>query len=200
MTALMNTTAGPQPTAPIDTTGADLIVICRFCIGVATVGPGPAQWNDSAGNTWQSAVNTTNYGLLAVNYITNPVTSAAHTFNVAEATSSIAVLAYSGSRANPFDTATQWTLRNSSLQPGWANIVPTANNMLLLNVLATQSAWTDLAFDSGFTLQELAVAAGQFGIGVGTLIQGPAVPINPTMTSTPADTAVINALAGFFAG
>lgn len=200
MTALMNTTAGPQPTAPIDTTGADLIVICRFCIGIATVGPGPAQWNDSAGNTWQTAVSTTNFGDLVINYISNPITSVTHTFNVAEVNSALAVLAYKGAAASPFDTSTAFNYRNSSLQPAWANVVPSADNMLFVNAIATQAAWTALSFNNGFTLQELAVAAGQFGIGVGTLIQGPAVPINPTMTSTPADTAVINALAGFFAG
>jgi len=199
-TALLNTTGGPVATAPIDTTGADLLIICRFCIGIATVGPGPAQWNDSAGNTWQTAVSSTNFGELAINYIAGPVTSVAHTFNVAENNSALAVLAWKGAAASPFDTSTAFVVRNGSLQPGFSNVVPTANNMLFVNAIATQAAWTDLAFSSGFALQDLAVAAGAFGIGVGTLVQGAATPINPTMTSTPVDTATINALAGFFGG
>lgn len=167
-------------TSPIDTTGADLIVIATaFNHGTSI------SIADSNGNTWSALATQTSAGSAGTLYYTRATAvGAGHTFSVTGAATfpALAVAAFAGSKAtSPLDQNTG-TFANSgtTLAPG--SITPAEGSELIITVNACNS--NPNAIGSGFTLLDhLPVGGGtNFGVGLAYLIQTAAAAVNPTWT------------------
>lgn len=165
-------------TSPIDTTGADLLLIA-----VASYSVEPAL-SDSQGNaSWVGRTLESNGPIQArIFYHLAPATNAAHTFTAASGSySSIGVLAVSGAHASPYhaesagSSATSTTVQAGSLTP------PSAGCLLVTGVATTGAG--AISIDSGYSEATEEYNPG-FGIGggIGWLIQGALAAVNPTWT------------------
>ena len=143
-------------TAPIDTTGASLIVVaeCTWATGA------PKLPTDSAGNAWQS---TQSFGAnqapanFALFYALAPLTSTAHAFtNPGNDYLSIAVLAFSGLAT--FDTLVGGT-GVVPFAPG--AIVPSGPGEVLVSLACSgDSVATSVVIDAGFMLVDALLNTG----------------------------------------
>jgi hypothetical protein len=180
-----STTSANATTPAIDTTGADLIVVCGAFYGlVSSIGT----LTDSPGNTYTiltSVRDGSNCGSV-IAYIYAPTTNASHTFTITTAGNypAICVMAFSGSVSSPFDVQGGAHSSNSSvtsIQTG--NITPTQNGDLIVTGLCGASAGTNTpSLDLSFTVSDVQVGitSGCFQSSAGYLVQGTATTVNPT--------------------
>src|SRR5689334_8104381 len=147
-------------TPPIDTTGADLIIL-----GISAYKPnydsgfGSITIGDNKGNSFARAAHDPDPSNLEtdVRFVQAPTVGAGHTFTVSSAIVGFypvfEVLAFSGSDADPVDQA-NWAETDgvTTIQPG--SVTPSTSGQLLVVVGATLASATVPTVDSGFTVSD----------------------------------------------
>ena len=164
-----NTGGSTFTLGPINTTGADLIVVSSAGSFGSTL---PI---DSVSNTWHVILQ----GNVNIWYAWNALTSSAHTFTVNnDYYSAGAVLAYSGSLKT--SAALDQSSTANANQPG--SITPTTSGQLIVAVASLQTANPPYTINPGFTVEALEdyISGVNFGVVAGDLIQGAAAAVNPT--------------------
>lgn len=189
---LINRTNSPQPpvfsssavmtTPPIDTTGANLLVM-SMCMYLNPAG----SFSDSAGNTWLLAVNYS-YGTApnivdqTIYYCINPITSTNHTFTItAPSVSTIEVQAFNYPGTILIDKNSGIS-NNTVVVPSLQvpAITPVRGNSLIITNCVNGSG-PILSVDSGFQTTVIIPRGGlTLGLGAAYLIQTAAQSISPT--------------------
>jgi hypothetical protein len=170
-------------TAPINTTGADLIVV-GASMGVGFLG---VVLSDSHSNTWtaltpQSISGATN----CLFYCHAPIVGTCHTFTLTGSGNfpSMGVLAVSGSTVSPLEAQSGFSTGSTvaTIQPGLLS--PVAGGDLFTSSIAGNPAF-GLEIDSGFSKSTVDWTAGLYiAGGIAWLIQGSAAAINPSWSCT----------------
>lgn len=183
-------------TAAINTTGSDLIVATLAW----AFGTGPPVMTDNLTNTWTplTAVSWVGSQFWAqLYYCKAPTVGASHTFTASGTGifASIAVQAWSGSAASPFDQQSGQAATGLTGQPG--PITPTQANELIVAGVAVHDPAT-LTIDSGFTISDqLSMVGGTYyGVGMAYLLQTTAATVNPTWTAS-TSTSMVPVMASF---
>lgn len=160
---------GHGPTDPIDTTGADLIVIGVQQSSFITFNiPAPT---DNKGNTYTAIDQSSNVqgASTALFYCINPTVGSGHTFNVTglDLCAVLTPLAFSGVAADVFPHDSKNTGTGASIQPG--SLMPGTSDQLFVTTLCLAAATyaglgqTDTAsIDSDFTKAEQVVSTGDW--------------------------------------
>lgn len=189
--------ANGSTTGAIDTTGADFIAL----VVTSYVASGAATVSDSKGNTWSARTYYTGSVVAAqIFYCQAPTVGSGHTFTCSGTStfSTIAVEAFSGSTASPYDTESGAGNASSAstIQPG--SITPSENNCLIISGTGWNSSGSTTV-DGGFSeTGELSPGGGNnFGTVMSYLIQTSAAAANPTVTFSPAYDYAATAIASF---
>ena len=168
----------------LDTTGADLLVVC-----VSTyVSAGAGTMSDSKGNSWTGlTVTPTGDPLLRMYYSVPSSVGAGHTFSFSatDCYASIAVQAFSGAHATPADQQNQaWTDSVSSQASG--SITPSEDNCLIVSGFGTTYTSADETVSESMTITDRIATNGgvNYGIGMAYKIQTTATAINPSWAWT----------------
>ncbi len=171
---LLSHAAGVAATAPIDTTGASLIVACTSANGT--------NFSSTPSNTW-THVGSYNAGQNELNifYCEAPSTSSTQTFACSDAFASLAVSAWSGTASNPFDQV------NGATQPvpvQSGSITPSQANTLVIAFHAGQA--TSYAIDSGYAITDSVSFTGgiNYSCAMAYIILTSATAQNPTWTGS----------------
>lgn len=171
-------------TTGVDTTGANLLIVCVSFDTTST-----QTISDSKSNTWTALTKTTSSSAGAVCYYSkNPTVGASHTFSNTGASnfSSIFMEAFSGAdTSSPFDQENGATNSSTTLQPG--SVTPSQNNEVIVTFLGFNTAGTPISIDGGFTQSDTAVdfsSGNHYGGAMAYLIQTSATAANPTWTRT----------------
>ncbi len=175
--------SGGGATPPMDTTGADLLVMIVGGVSMTNT------VSDSKSNTW-NALTRYNWGTgeCQMHYAYNATVGTNHTFTFSEASSfpGIAVLAYSGAltTSDPFDQESGTGSQAASRQPG--SITPGFDGALFVTANEFTNSHNAPSVDSGFTIQEsLSWSSGvNVGVYAGDLVQTTAAALNPTWSWT----------------
>lgn len=196
-----NGASGPATTSPMDTAGADLIVLGISFIDGHTMTP-----TDSESNAWTPLTAYLGEGPFAdvrtqLFYCINPTTDGSHTFSTNGGTNyaSISVAAFSLA-AGGFDAATGagsvGGSGDTTIQPG--SITPAQANSLLVTACGYVGAAT-ATINSGFSEVEDIdnYAAGGFSVALAYKIQTTATAENPTWSSNTAADRISAAMAAF---
>jgi len=141
-------------TAPIDTTGATLLVLAECTYSSGT----PMPPSDSASNTWQalnSYGSSSGGGEIRVFYSYGPKTSGSHVFNDPDNDyNAMAVLAFGGTLtgASVFDSATgNYETAGPTVQPGI--LTPTQSGELVVSFTCSgDTQATSATINGGFSL------------------------------------------------
>lgn len=168
--------------AGIDTTGADLIVICAVHFGSGL------SVSDSKGNTWTSLTSRTGTNTrLSSFYVASPSVGGSHTFTfsgTANLFPSLTVMAFSGAAASPFDRESGASGSGTSAQPG--SVTPSENNCLVVGGIGVSGNRTFSV--SGLTLQhQIGNDGNHQAMAAGYTIQTTASALNPTWTISASD-------------
>jgi hypothetical protein len=172
---------GNAVTPPMDTTGADLLVVFAFGPANST----PKAVVDSAGNTWVLAVASLWTSSIALYYCANPITSPTHTFTTSGVEweqNSVFVVAFSGAAANPFEQAksARGPTGSTSLQPG--ALKPSVEGALVVSAAVSNGPVTSV--DSDFlTLADMRLG-GTYPSRVAFRILPTPLSVNPTFVMT----------------
>lgn len=170
-------------TDPINTTGANLIVI-----SVAWYSTEDYSVSDSEGNSYTPL--TTRTGGSQKNklfWCVNPNVGSSHTFTATTPGGSgypvIGVVAVSGAHSSPFDQQNgNGATSGTSLQPG--SITPSENGCLVVTGLDC-GVGVSISINGGFTADTIGyVGAVNIGGGIARLIQTTAAAVNPTWSWT----------------
>lgn len=146
--------ANSTTTSAIDTTGANLIVICETWYKLATF----PTLTDSKGNTWtQLTAQTGNSGKHRLFYCFNPTVGSGHTFSetgggTGSTYAALNVSAWSGIAASPFD-GENGAFNDAASVLSTGSVTPTQGNSLLISGCGNDSAAT-LSIDSGYTITD----------------------------------------------
>ena len=180
--SLIADTCAGGTTGAINTTGASLIVVS---VAHTTTVPTPT---DSMNNTW-TALN-----LYSINnpandmfYVSNPTTSATHTFT---GSLGICVLAFSGTlvTSSPLDAQNGSTAAGTTLSTG--SVTPNFNNEVLVTGVGINFDST-VSIDSGFTVPSngyIDFSSGlYYGMAMAYLVETTAAAKNPTWTRSVGD-------------
>jgi hypothetical protein len=191
-------------TSAIDTTGADLLVLAvSYYSGGFAGGGATATVQDSKGNTWTGL--TGRQGNVSANriwYCRGGTVGSGHTFTVLGSTGSgagaaaIAVQAWSGSNATPFDVQNGALVTSTtSVQAG--SVTPTNNNSLIIAAASITDNSSAYNVNSGFTISNNVPwqSGTNEGLSMAYLKQDTAAAVNPTFSWTgTADAAANNAV------
>jgi hypothetical protein len=168
-------------TSALNTNGANFILVAAAAvIHAGTV-------TDSNRNTWTAlppnglAGNGAGMHLF---YCYNPIVSSAQTFTYSDpgiVYPSIAVAAFSGVAANPFDVQNGSYVFSGSGTVQTGSITPTQDGELIISAIGDQSNSAD-SINNSFNIIEHQNYGNGFGISLAYLIQGAAAPINPSWT------------------
>lgn len=165
-------------TSAIDTTGADLLVVCVNNTSVS------APVSDSKSNTWTKLTGQSGTPGTCIYYSKNPTVGSSHTFTVTGVSFvAFQVLAFSGADlTSPFDVENGNSTTGTTLQPG--SVTPSANGSLLVVGLGSNQSEGGVSIDSSFTIQESNPYTGgtNYGGFCAYKIQGTASAENPTWT------------------
>lgn len=185
-------------TDPIDTTGANLIVI-----GFSYYpGSGGGTLSDSKGNTWTPAFIEFTIGnnRFAMYYCAAPTVGAGHTFSFSGTTyPGITVSAWSGLAGSPFDAAVT-NSSTSSATVSTGSITPAQADTLFVTVMGWEaSAGGAISVDSGFTmLDQIPYAGGtNFGCSMAYKVISNGAAENPEWSSTGVEGTMIAGLTAF---
>jgi hypothetical protein len=198
--SLIGHCTGANTTAPMNTTGANLIVM-----GLAAVGAPPT---DSKSNTWTGLTQFNAGGnILQIWYCFNPTTDPAHTFSGGASYARPTVAAFSGAAAAPFDQQ-NGTTAVASTSAAAGSVTPTTPNQLLVAAIDFNNvnAQPPVTITGGFTITDGGPnTSSVYGGGLAYLIQTTAAAANPAWGWTNTDTvcvaiATFKAAAGAAAG
>ena len=199
---LANTIKAKATTDAIDTTGADLLIVEVVSYSVT-----PITVSDSKSNTWsygtEKAVGTCHTRLA---YCQGGTVGSAHTFSTNANFYTIAVAAFSGSAASPFDVENG----NAGTSPiATGSITPSADGELIISAAgesadgATGSQVYSNNASLSITNQEPAISGNVDGGALAWLAQSTKTSINPTWSGssgTPSLAVVIAAFKGAAGG
>lgn len=167
-------TGAGDTAGPIDTRGADLIVIVRPDYTGATM-------SDTKGNIYAIAEHADDTPGAYIYYKQNPLTDAAHSFSEDGAFAGLAVYALSGSVASPVDQISVAQGTGTSGQPG--SVTPGFDNELVVTVVASNNS-ADPTLSAGFTnLVAYSDNGTRFQFGAAIQIQTSATAVNPTWSN-----------------
>lgn len=182
-TAFTGTGSGGGTTSGIDTTGANFIVIALATFYLANTPP-----TDSNGNTYLALSAQPPGGSGAISqlwYCASPTVGAGHTFTTPGAGyPGLAVAAFSGVNASPFDNETGASGASiSSLATG--SLTPSQNNSLVISAMAALGGSSGPYLNNAMTITDYQAETGaSVGIGLAYVIQTAAVAVNPTWSWT----------------
>jgi hypothetical protein len=168
-------------TATLNATGANFIVVA------VSSAPVSGTVTDSNKNTWTAL---TQYGVsgqgvgIRLFYVYNPVVNSGQTFtfsDVAAVYPSIAVAAFSGVAASPFDAQNGSFVVAGAGTHQTGSISPSADGELLISATGNSSTSAD-TIDSSFTVIEHQNYSAGFGLSLAYLAQTTAAPVNPAWT------------------
>lgn len=167
----------------MDTTNANLFVAAVANLDASSL---PATVTDAMGNTWFPLTGfLANPGTYRCQffYCVPSSVGEGHTFTATRNGTypAITVAAFSGANASPADQENGADeIGTSTRQPG--SITPSVNNSLIITGFAVNGSPVTASIDSGFTItDQLPFSSGAyFGVGMAYLIQGTALPVNPT--------------------
>jgi hypothetical protein len=173
----LNGASGTITLGPINTTGADLIIV-----GAAGGGSSPPI-TDSQGNSWADATGSINSGATIL-YAWNAKTSASHTFQITGSYyNAFGLIAYSGSLKSsaPLDQ-----LSSNSGSAASPSITPAQNNELVFVSFGVQSNNDQSTLTNGFTVRNRVVyaAGNNYGVATGDLFQATAAAISTTINQS----------------
>ncbi len=184
-------------TDPIDTTGANLIVLgFSFYIG-----SGGGSLSDSFGNTWTQIAGTgAGFNSFAMYYCASPTVGSGHTFTFSGNTfPGITVSAYSGLDVAPFDAETNNSSTGSAtVSPG--SITPAQADELFVTIMGWEAITGGvISVDIGFTLtDQIPYAAGQnYGCSMAYKVISSGAAENPQWSSTGVEQTMVAGLAAF---
>lgn len=168
-------------TDAIDTTGATLLVAHLAYYTPTSTTP---TISDSKGNTWtELAHNASASGIGGRMFWCVPSSvGGSHTFSsetISNLFPCIAVVAFSGGHASPFDDDTAGNGTGSTIQPG--SITPAEDNEVLVTGVSVGAAGT-VSVDSGFTEPNAEASGAAFQVSIAYKIQTSAAAVNPTWT------------------
>lgn len=184
----------PATTSAIDTTGANLIVISVGDGGTSTP-------TDSKGNTWTGLTVRNVGGDLRgrLYYSYAPTVGTGHTFTVPNSYGAIAVAAFSGAVASPFDVenGAADTDGGGTTQPG--SVTPSENSEIVITGLGLGGSANTLSINGGFTIAASVdgIHGTQYGAAIAYLIQTTAAAANPTWSYSGGSTAICATIASF---
>lgn len=166
---------------PIDTTGANLIVIAVTSVTtVPTV-------SDSYGNTWVLAQDNQYQTVSAIYYCINPIVGPNHTFTQGTATTpNMTVFAFKGAGINLTLGPNSNAVAVFQSQATLPAITPASNNSLIVSVVANNSVTPVVSVSGGLVMA--AVMPNSLGnnttssSAAGYMVQSVAAPIGPTWT------------------
>lgn len=191
----INVVGPTTTTAPIDTTGAGLIVVQIVSFYQTAIG-----LSDSAGNTWTqtTSVAQPSSGFeTSLFYCINPATSTAHTFSVNSGLyQTLNVMAFQTPGNVSFDqlstnTSTAYAITLPALTPS------AANSLLITGIGAN---YQPTAINQNFTIvaSNGQISGQYFAGGVAYLIQNVANPVSPQWNIAPAATPYLAATMASF--
>lgn len=190
------TGSGGGTTSPIDTTGADLLV-------VAVLGNTSAAPTDSKSNTW---VGLTTYAGssagVTIWYCRGGTAGSGHTFSSPGGYAGLWAGAFAGSKSSGvFDLGSDvgtGTSGVATLSPG--SVTPSAPGAIIISACAWEFFASFVSVDSGFTASGFdGVGGTTYGGAGGYLIQSSASPVNPTWTRGDASGGICSSIAVFLA-
>lgn len=182
---ILGTGGSGGTSSPINTTGANLLVISLSVFNQAVT---PIV-SDSFGNTWLIAkfvYDTPNSFGTAFMYCLHPTVGAGHTFSIGGSFGTGSAYAYSGVSALDQSNGTTDITGGTTAQTG--SITPTANGALILASMASSidpsPSTLPITINDGFTMEfaEPYTNSNYFGSATAQLIQGSAAAINPTFS------------------
>lgn len=161
---------------PIDTTGADLIVIVRPDYTGATM-------SDSVGNTYVIAEHADDTPGCYIYYKQNPTTSATHTFSEDGIFDGLVVFALSGSVASPLDQISVAQGSGSSGSPG--SVTPLSDNEIVVVGVASNNNSVAPSISAGFSnlIAYAGITDTSFQFAAAIQIQTSATAVNPTFSN-----------------
>ncbi len=178
---------GNTVTSPIDSTGADLLVL----VLVADNGRITYVQSDSKGNSWTGLQVKTQSGgqRVQILYVANPVVGSGHTLTIQDngVTFGLAYFAaFKGaSLTSPLDLQNGAVDNASTIQPG--AITPSLTNELVISGMAESSGSAAPTVDSGMIIpagcSRTTVGGVNWGGAFAYKIQTAAASINPTWTA-----------------
>jgi hypothetical protein len=188
-------------TPGINTVGSSLIVVIVSTYTLQTSGTG---LSDSLSNTWIGLNTYANSNLNEVTmfYAANPTTGAAQTFTINSGAGypALAVLAFSGTPAAPFDSQNGGvTASATTLQPG--NVTPSVDNELIVTGLSLGGTGV-ASINSGFTITDQIAqnGASNYGVAGAYIIKGfgtSGFGVNPTWTNSGSATSLASDITVF---
>ncbi len=180
--ALLASCKGSGTTAAMDSTGANLIVVCLSGL----VGEQGSGISDSKGNTWTPLTVSIAQAFTRLFYCFNPTVGSGHTFSGGQVYHGLTAIALSGALTSPFDQENGTTAASTTIQPG--SVTPSQDNELIVMGIGmdSQSNADHSSIDSGMTVAEHqpAIFNTTFGNVIAYKIQTSAAAINPTETVT----------------
>jgi hypothetical protein len=195
LVAHVATGANGVPSAAIDTTGANLIVISQSGVSSGTSAP-----TDSKGNTW-TALTEYSGGSTSVQlfYCSNPTVGAGHTFTPHGVSVSIAVSAFSETlNAIPDGSSGAGSASATTQQPG--SLTPSVDNCLVVTGLMYISGVMPgpATISAGFDITDNAGNASTFvPVALAYQVQTTATAVNPTWSTNAAAEKTAAAMAVF---
>lgn len=184
-TSVWTGATGSATGSPVDTTGANLIVICT---GHFTGSGGTAVVSDSKGNTWTELGRTSSPTSLqsVMFYCLNPTVGAGHTFTIGSDVGIYTrgqIYAFSGAISSGVSDQQNGAANasTSTLQPG--SVTPSVGRELIITTTFTGVNAVGTTIDSGFSTPDSFFDAGTgFTMSSAFLIQVNAAAVNPTWT------------------
>jgi hypothetical protein len=186
--AIGNGTGSTTTTAPINTTGASLIVVCGSAYRSMTI-------TDSQGNTWNvanSAGPGSSDSVSFTFYVLSPATSASHTFTATTygGTAALAVMAFSGVAGGPDQQCNNMDWPDGNGDVGCSqSMMPTNNNELVTSCLVNANDGATASFISPMTsvdaLQDCPVYwECSMGVSSGYQVQTTKTAVTPTLSAS----------------
>lgn len=178
--------SGNATTAPIDTTGANLLIV--YLVTGNSGAPSGATLTDSYHNTW-TALSNASYGPQRQGcffYAKNAIVGPNQTFTAFLAGSaaylSVFASAWSGANATaPFD---QQSVNNSGLADRPGSITPSSGGELIITGLSEFNSGSDsIQVPAGFTLVSKFISGSYEGGAVAYAVQSSAAAVNPAWRS-----------------
>jgi hypothetical protein len=181
-------TANSATTSPVDTTGANLLIV------VSTSWGDTSDPTDNMGNTFLEGITVISGSRrLYVWYCINPTVGAGHTVTKTGNAASTGLLAYSASSPT-FDQASAGASGNGTSAAS-GSFTPAQNGSLIISGLLVEGGNKPYAVDSGLTIQNDEGAGGAYNLVDADLVQTTAAAINPTWTWTGAENYSVGAVA-----
>lgn len=166
----------------IDTTGATLIIA-----EVADLAGALTTFTDSKGNTWNALTTYTSSNSNSRLFWSSPSSvGSGHTFTATGSNSfpSIAVTAWSGAAASPFDQQNGNSASSGVVSISTGSVTPTQDNELIVaGIAANTVAGNTFSINSSLTIRAQITSTNNISAGIATLVQTTAGAINPTWTA-----------------